>query len=191
MSSTDLFTSSKQNLKLIIKAANQKFEDFIVENCKLDWTIKDLKQHLNSNYPKNPNSQSIRLIYSGKLLHDHFTLNDCIRHTSEIKSHIIHLVHSSNGIKASSGQEGYENDLDLDNELTPCSSSSSSDTLSASTSSSSTTSTSSLDTSSNPNISQTQNDLNNLYQPQQRHSTNETLSPKQQYEQTYSQLVKY
>ena len=70
------------DLKLVIKAANQKYEDFIVNDTKLDWTIKHLKQHLNNHYPKNPDVQSIRLIYSGKLLHDHWTLKECIRHVS-------------------------------------------------------------------------------------------------------------
>ena len=75
-------TSTSTPLKLIIKAANQKYEDFIIENIQLDWTIKHLKKHINENYPKNPECQTIRLIYSGKLLHDHWTLKECIRHVS-------------------------------------------------------------------------------------------------------------
>ena len=71
---------SSASLKLVIKAANQKYEDFIVDDIRLDWTIKNLKQHLNENYPKNPEIHAIRLIYSGKLLHDHWTLKECIRH---------------------------------------------------------------------------------------------------------------
>jgi hypothetical protein len=50
-------TSANQSpspMKLIIKAANQKFDDFIVENFELQWTIKHLKLHLAQNYPKNP-----------------------------------------------------------------------------------------------------------------------------------------
>ena len=75
-------SSASPSLKLIIKAANQKYEDFIIENFHLDSTIKNLKKHINENYPKNPECQTIRLIYSGKLLHDHWTLKECIRHVS-------------------------------------------------------------------------------------------------------------
>jgi hypothetical protein len=42
------------DLKLTIKAANQKFSDYVVESCELDWSIRRLKQHLSDNYPKNP-----------------------------------------------------------------------------------------------------------------------------------------
>ena len=45
---------SSNTLKLIIKSANQRYEDFIVDHFELNWTIKRLKQHLNENYPKNP-----------------------------------------------------------------------------------------------------------------------------------------
>lgn len=47
-------TTSTSNLKLIIKAANQRFDDFIIDYCRLEWSIKHLKEHLNQNYPKNP-----------------------------------------------------------------------------------------------------------------------------------------
>lgn len=73
------------NVKLIIKAANQKYEDFIVENFDLDTTIRNLKTHLTVNYPSNPDTDSIRLIYSGKLLHDHWTLKECIRHVCKMR----------------------------------------------------------------------------------------------------------
>lgn len=66
--------------KLIIKAANQKYEDFIVEEFEMNWSIKHLKKHLTDNYPQKPDAESIRLIYSGKMLHDHWTLDECIRH---------------------------------------------------------------------------------------------------------------
>ena len=69
-------------LKLIIKAANQKYEDFTVEEFELNWTIKRLKQHLTDKYPQKPEYTSIRLIYSGKMLHDHWTLSECIRYVS-------------------------------------------------------------------------------------------------------------
>ncbi len=79
-SSLNRSTSSTDLLKLIIKAANQKYEDFIVDQFELDWTIKRLKIYLTENYPQKPEFTSIRLIYSGKMLHDHWSLSECIRH---------------------------------------------------------------------------------------------------------------
>jgi hypothetical protein len=72
-------SSSKADLKLTIKAANQKHEDFLVESFQMNWSVKQLKDHLSENYPNSPNPQSIRLIYSGKLLNDHAILKDCLR----------------------------------------------------------------------------------------------------------------
>jgi hypothetical protein len=46
--------SSNSDFSLIIKSANQKYPDFTVVNCELDWTVKKLKEHLNQNYPNNP-----------------------------------------------------------------------------------------------------------------------------------------
>ena len=39
-------------MKLIIKAANQKYEDYVIENFELDWSVKYLKEYLGQNYPK-------------------------------------------------------------------------------------------------------------------------------------------
>ena len=41
-------------LTLTIKAANQKFSDFVVDDCELDWSVRRLKLHLSENYPKKP-----------------------------------------------------------------------------------------------------------------------------------------
>lgn len=41
-------------MKLVIKAASQKYEDFIIEKFDLEWTVKYLKDYLGTNYPKNP-----------------------------------------------------------------------------------------------------------------------------------------
>ncbi len=40
--------------KLTIKAANQKFNDFVIDNFDLDWSVMRLKQYLHLNYPNNP-----------------------------------------------------------------------------------------------------------------------------------------
>jgi hypothetical protein len=55
--STSQAANNSLSYKLIIKAANQKYSDFIIENCDSTWSIKQLKKHLNENYPKNPVSQ--------------------------------------------------------------------------------------------------------------------------------------
>jgi hypothetical protein len=73
MASTDQF-------EIVLKSASQQHDDYIINNCDLNWSIKQLKHHLSDNYYKKPSFETIRLIYSGKLLHDHSKLNDCIRH---------------------------------------------------------------------------------------------------------------
>ena len=67
-------------LKLVIKSANQKYEDFVIENGNLDWSVKHLKEYLRTNYPNKPDVTAVRLIYSGKLLNDHLSLKECIRY---------------------------------------------------------------------------------------------------------------
>ena len=47
---------------LVVKAPNQKIGDQTVE-CALDWTVKQLKQHLASVYPSKPVSCIITAIY--------------------------------------------------------------------------------------------------------------------------------
>ena len=48
-------SSNKDHLlKLIIKSANQKYDDFIVDCFELNWTIKQLKHTIQETYPKNP-----------------------------------------------------------------------------------------------------------------------------------------
>lgn len=186
-------SSSPGDLKLIIKAANQKYEDFVIDNFELDWTIKQLKQYLFENYPQKPEISTVRLIYSGKMLHDHWTLSECIRHNSQVKSYIIHLVHSGTTRKeeVTSSPNVTTAQTDVDNELTP-------DTSSMSTSSSSSSSSSSLASTPLPantnfvdqSFSRIQRDLNNLYQEQIQEQQS-LLTPKQQYEQMLSKYVRY
>ena len=45
---------STPTTKLIIKAANQKHDDFIIENYEHEWTVRYLKEFLGQNYPQNP-----------------------------------------------------------------------------------------------------------------------------------------
>lgn len=51
-------SESSEELRLIIKAANQKIEDFIIP-FEVDWSIKQLKKFLADNYPLKP----VRIIH--------------------------------------------------------------------------------------------------------------------------------
>ncbi|XP_049606355.1 homocysteine-responsive endoplasmic reticulum-resident ubiquitin-like domain member 2 protein isoform X3 [Syngnathus scovelli] len=74
---------------LVIRAPNQKYDDQTI-NCCQNWTVEKLKAHLADVYPSKPSSKDQRLVYSGKLLLDHFTLKDVLRKQDEY--HMLHLV---------------------------------------------------------------------------------------------------
>ncbi|XP_077599722.1 homocysteine-responsive endoplasmic reticulum-resident ubiquitin-like domain member 2 protein [Stigmatopora nigra] len=76
-------------ITLVIRAPNQKYDDQTI-NCCQNWTVEKLKAHLSDVYPSKPNSKDQRLVYSGKLLLDHFTLKDVLRKQDEY--HMLHLV---------------------------------------------------------------------------------------------------
>ncbi|XP_069586316.1 homocysteine-responsive endoplasmic reticulum-resident ubiquitin-like domain member 2 protein isoform X1 [Ranitomeya imitator] len=77
---------------LVIKAPNQKYDDQTIY-CFLDWTVEKLKTHLSKVYPSKPLTKDQRLVYSGKLLLDHFCLKDVLRKQDEY--HMVHLVCAS------------------------------------------------------------------------------------------------
>ncbi|XP_059206580.1 homocysteine-responsive endoplasmic reticulum-resident ubiquitin-like domain member 2 protein [Centropristis striata] len=77
---------------LVIRAPNQKYDDQTI-NCCQNWTVEKLKAHLSDVYPSKPSSKDQRLVYSGKLLLDHFTLKDVLRRQDEY--HMLHLVCAS------------------------------------------------------------------------------------------------
>ncbi|XP_069548971.1 homocysteine-responsive endoplasmic reticulum-resident ubiquitin-like domain member 2 protein isoform X2 [Brachyistius frenatus] len=77
---------------LVIRAPNQKYHDQTI-NCHQNWTVEKLKAHLSDVYPSKPSSKDQRLVYSGKLLLDHFTLKDVLRKQDEY--HMLHLVCAS------------------------------------------------------------------------------------------------
>ena len=122
------------------------------------------------------------------------------KQSSEVTSHIIHLVHSSNNIHGKSNETNAptslsasaadETDLDLDNELTPNSSylSSGNSSSSESTSSSESSTPSVIINNSAHGSSQIQNDLNNYFFYQQRQ---QSLPPKEQYNQILTNLTRW
>lgn len=80
------------DIQLVIKAANQKFDDHVV-HCNLEWTIERLKRHLSREYPNRPRACEQKLIYSGRLLDDHLHLKDILRHDDgQPFIYILHLV---------------------------------------------------------------------------------------------------
>jgi hypothetical protein len=155
--------------------------------------------------------QSIRLIYSGKLLQDNLTLKDCIRHNSEVKNHIIHLVHSSNNLANSKSSKlsppdpmvaNDSNEFDLENELTPNTSTSSDVSTAESSASEDFVRSLRPGTSSNPanpllqsnaninNFNRIQTNLNSFYRLQSN-PQGSTLTEKEQYNQILNQLNSY
>ncbi|KAM3595804.1 uncharacterized protein V6R79_003086 [Siganus canaliculatus] len=80
------------SVTLVIRAPNQKYDDQTI-NCCQNWTVEKLKAHLSDVYPSKPSSKDQRLVYSGKLLLDHFTLKDVLRKQDEY--HMLHLVCAS------------------------------------------------------------------------------------------------
>jgi hypothetical protein len=68
----------ENKVDLVIKAANQTFDDFKIE-CDLNWTVHKLKKYISENYPTKPIEHNMRLIYFGKLLQDHSELKEFIR----------------------------------------------------------------------------------------------------------------
>ncbi|XP_019957964.1 homocysteine-responsive endoplasmic reticulum-resident ubiquitin-like domain member 2 protein isoform X2 [Paralichthys olivaceus] len=76
---------------LVIRAPNQNYDDQTI-NCCQNWTVERLKAHLSDVYPSKPSSKDQRLVYSGKLLLDHFTLKDVLR---KDEYHMLHLVCAS------------------------------------------------------------------------------------------------
>lgn len=80
------------NIKLVIKAPNQKYADqsFDVDS---NWSVKQLKAYLSKKYPSKPEIGEQRLIYSGHLLKDDQALSQVFHPLSGNDSIVnIHLV---------------------------------------------------------------------------------------------------
>jgi hypothetical protein len=118
---------------------------------------------------------------------------------SEVTSHIIHMVHSANNVSNGKANEANtstssantsvteENDLDMENELTPNSSYSSSDSTTSLESSSSESSSPTITSTTTNQFSHIQNNLNNMFIFQQRQRN---LPPKEQYNQILNSLTR-
>ncbi|RWS01892.1 homocysteine-responsive endoplasmic reticulum-resident ubiquitin-like domain member 2 protein isoform X2 [Dinothrombium tinctorium] len=78
-------------IKLIVKAPNQKFDDQTV-NCNLDWSVLQLKEHLSKVYPLKPRVEDQRLIYSGHMLKNEQTLRNILEPKIDDITFTVHLV---------------------------------------------------------------------------------------------------
>ncbi|XP_072116846.1 homocysteine-responsive endoplasmic reticulum-resident ubiquitin-like domain member 2 protein [Mobula birostris] len=107
---------------LVIRTPNQKYDDQTVR-CFLDWTVGRLKSHLARVYPSRPSTKDQRLVYSGKLLHDHLQLKDIFRKQDEY--HMVHLVCSSRSPSGSPKPSDRNNGMTITNSGTTSSENSS------------------------------------------------------------------
>lgn len=90
-----LSISELDDVRLIVKSANQQFDDLIVHS-EPSWNIRRLKMHLSQVYPSNPTVPEQKLIYSGQLLSDELILKDILRSYKDVETenHIFHLVYT-------------------------------------------------------------------------------------------------
>lgn len=50
----DVENSEPKTITLLIKTPSQAYEDHVIENVHLNWTVKELKAHLSTVYPGSP-----------------------------------------------------------------------------------------------------------------------------------------
>uniref|UniRef100_A0A0N4ZEW5 Ubiquitin-like domain-containing protein n=1 Tax=Parastrongyloides trichosuri TaxID=131310 RepID=A0A0N4ZEW5_PARTI len=70
-------TSNMETVEFTIRSAFQAFEDHKVK-CSLEWTVLDMKRHLEETCPIKPEASKQRLIFSGKCLQDSQTLREIL-----------------------------------------------------------------------------------------------------------------
>ncbi|XP_002167139.3 homocysteine-responsive endoplasmic reticulum-resident ubiquitin-like domain member 2 protein isoform X1 [Hydra vulgaris] len=94
-------------IKLTVKTPNQHIEDIQID-CDLTWSVKKLKDYLQDVYPSKPASHSQKLIYLGKLLQDHYILEEVFK---ECVSQTLHIVCSENDNFETIGLESLVNNF--------------------------------------------------------------------------------
>ncbi|XP_053126813.1 homocysteine-responsive endoplasmic reticulum-resident ubiquitin-like domain member 1 protein isoform X2 [Hemicordylus capensis] len=73
---------------LLVKSPAQRHPDLVLP-ARRAWSVRRLKSELRRLHPDAPPEDSQRLIYSGKLLHDHLCLQDVL---AKEMVHAVHLV---------------------------------------------------------------------------------------------------
>uniref|UniRef100_A0A0K0EVW4 Ubiquitin-like domain-containing protein n=1 Tax=Strongyloides venezuelensis TaxID=75913 RepID=A0A0K0EVW4_STRVS len=66
-----------ETVEFTIRSAFQSFDDHKVK-CSLEWTVLDMKRHLQETCPSNPEASQQKLIFSGKCLKDSQTLREIL-----------------------------------------------------------------------------------------------------------------
>jgi hypothetical protein len=90
-----------QEVEFLVRCALQSFEDLKV-NCPLEWTVAQLKQHLQQICPSKPEATRQRLIYAGHCLENNQTLRSILCKTQATQGttdgqQVIHLVCAQKG----------------------------------------------------------------------------------------------
>jgi len=87
----DGIDSLNNMITLKIKAPNQEYDDQSVE-CVINWSIKEVKDHLSSIYPGQPKVEEQKLIYMGQVCKDSLVLKDILRTFEGEENRLFHLV---------------------------------------------------------------------------------------------------
>ncbi|MFH4982056.1 hypothetical protein AB6A40_008765 [Gnathostoma spinigerum] len=89
---TEDSTEVEETVDLLIRCALQSFDDTPVK-CPLNWTVRQLKDHLSVVCATKPDAKRQRLIYSGHCLQDERTLRSLFElRPTEDDVRVIHLV---------------------------------------------------------------------------------------------------
>ncbi|KAM6430565.1 homocysteine-responsive endoplasmic reticulum-resident ubiquitin-like domain member 1 protein isoform 3-T3 [Liasis olivaceus] len=80
---------------LVVKSPAQRHTDLLL-TARRSWSVRRLKAELRRLHPDTPPEDAQRLIYSGKLLHDHLCLQEVL--TKQETVHALHLVCNSKNL---------------------------------------------------------------------------------------------
>ncbi|XP_039209716.1 homocysteine-responsive endoplasmic reticulum-resident ubiquitin-like domain member 1 protein isoform X2 [Crotalus tigris] len=86
---------------LVVKSPAQRHPDLLL-SARRSWSVRRLKAELRHLHPDEPPEDTQRLIYSGKLLHDHLFLQEVL--TKETV-HALHLVCNSKNLPKMQGTD--------------------------------------------------------------------------------------
>ncbi|XP_044289886.1 homocysteine-responsive endoplasmic reticulum-resident ubiquitin-like domain member 1 protein isoform X2 [Varanus komodoensis] len=84
-------------VRLVVKSPAHRHPDLLLP-AQRSWSVCRLKAELRRLHPDAPPEATQRLIYAGKLLHDHLSLQDVLN--KEETLHVLHLVCSSKALPA-------------------------------------------------------------------------------------------
>ncbi|XP_066493151.1 homocysteine-responsive endoplasmic reticulum-resident ubiquitin-like domain member 1 protein [Tiliqua scincoides] len=82
-------------VSLVVKSPSQRHPDLLL-SAQRAWSVRRLKTELRSLHPDQPPEDCQRLIYSGKLLHNHLRLEEVF--AKQEAMHAVHLVCNSKNV---------------------------------------------------------------------------------------------